>query len=58
MQKRIISITEEMNKMKALYGQLEGHLAESQHWLKQIIDAQENNKEEAKESELVGDTDC
>jgi DNA anti-recombination protein RmuC len=55
-QKRIVDITNEMSNIKTAYGKLEGHLAESQHWLTQIIES-EGKSRELMDHNLVGDDD-
>lgn len=37
LQQRIVAINDEMSQAKALYMKLEGHLAETHHWLGEII---------------------
>lgn len=37
LQQRIVAITNEMIQTKANYAKLEGHLAESQHWLTDLV---------------------
>ena len=37
LQSRIVSLTSEMNQTKSNYAKLEGHLAETQHWLQKLI---------------------
>jgi predicted nuclease with TOPRIM domain len=44
LQERINLITNEMTQVRANYSKLEGHLAENQHWLSELI------KKEAEES--------
>jgi len=42
LQQRIIQIDQEMTQTKANYTKLEGHLAESQYWLGQLLKAQQD----------------
>ncbi len=54
LQERIKNINDEMASMRQNYAKLEGHLAESLHWLKGIEQKElEDGKVEHQESEQV-----
>ncbi len=40
---RIELITHELTQTKAMYVKIEGHLAEAQHWLKTMVEAENSN---------------
>jgi len=55
LQERIDTINNQMQVIKANYAQLEGHLAEANHWLNEL---NVKNSDIIQDEIIVCDTDC
>ena len=49
LQERVATINAEIFQLKSNYAKLEGHLAEAQHWLSELIKSEEEIKNESSE---------
>ena len=45
LQRRAVDITNEMHMTKANYAKLEGHLAETNHWISELVKKEQEIKE-------------
>lgn len=52
---RISAIGVEMQQLKANYSKLEGHLAEANHWMQEMIKAENPQNEEQQKEQCCGE---